>query len=131
MNRGGHRRPSSIRPGLLSRQRGKIPLSLLHLAPKRSCWNLHPTEGKPFLSQIFERSPDVVHGVVNAKEPVVRLRELVHFNWRILRVVFQYIGSETWRDTSCVDNCFDAIYTLVQHSQCRVIHIAWRPVSGR
>ncbi len=50
-------------------------------------FNFHSAEGKPFLTQVLQGCTKVINGVVNAKETVVGVLELVYCNGLILRVM--------------------------------------------
>ena len=49
----------------------ELGFCLSHFSPQPLSPNLHAAEGEPCLAQVLQRGPDMVDGIVNAKEAVV------------------------------------------------------------
>ena len=63
---------------------GKVGLDLFE---EGIGFNFHSAKGKPFLTQVLQGCTEVINGVINAKETVVGVLELVNSNGLILRVM--------------------------------------------
>ena len=84
---------------------------------------LHPREGEPFLSEVFQRGADVIDCAVDAEEAVMNLVKHLNFNWLVLRVVFGEVQFQLCGNCFGVDGCGNVLAALVQYGQHRVVHI--------
>ena len=82
-----------------------FPLCPSHFPLQRLRPNLHPTKSKPFLAQVFQRGPDMIHRVVDTEEAVVGVYERIDGDGAVLRIVPLQVEGELLCDIARVNLC--------------------------
>ena len=97
--------------------------NLFHILQEFLRGHLHLCESEPAFPEVFQRSADMVDGVVDAEETVVDFIVELHLDGLVLGVVLFEVKRKLLLDLLGIDGGRDFRLPLVKHSQHGVVHI--------